>query len=259
MTVLDDPEPSGRYWWGCHADRHAGQQEARHSAQHWQVSGKTLDVEFEQPFLEALERAVTPSDADVIVARGVVLDLLAASDEPVLLTAFEDAWLTALGSRRPAEQAVTSADDPNRRYADPDPRDVHLMEFRARHSVRRAVAQLIGEAFIAQGEGNQYPIQPTRISVTYPGGGSSAPVVVNSPAIGDESSTPRFLPIRPIRARQDDVLLPAEEMLAGLDAVLGRRAWTWCERAAGPCTGTAGFGGRRGVAGPDAALARSNR
>ena len=54
-------------------------------------------MEFEQPFLDALERAVTPSDADVLVARGVVLDLLAASDEPVLLTAFEDAWLTAQG------------------------------------------------------------------------------------------------------------------------------------------------------------------
>jgi len=81
---------------------------------------------------EALERAVTPSDADVMVARGVVLDMLAASGEPVLLTAFEDAWATAQGSRRPAErttlQAITSA-DPNRRYADPDPRDPHLMEF----------------------------------------------------------------------------------------------------------------------------------
>ena len=147
------------------------------------VSGKTLDVEFEEPFLEALEQAVTPSDADVMVARGVVLDMLAASDEPVLLTAFEDAWLTAQGSRRPAErstlQAVASA-DPNRRYADPDPRDPHLMEFRARHAVRRAVAQLIGEGLIAQGEGNQYPIQPIRISVTYPGGGTSAPVVVHS-------------------------------------------------------------------------------
>src|SRR5829696_10086014 len=35
--------------------------------------------------LEALERAVTPSDADVMVARSVVLDMLAASGEPVLL------------------------------------------------------------------------------------------------------------------------------------------------------------------------------
>jgi hypothetical protein len=114
--------------------------------QDWHVSCRTFDVEFEQPFLEALERAVTPSDADVMVARGVVLDMLAASAGPVLLTAFEDAWLTAQGSRRPAErttlQAVTSA-DPNRRYADPDPRDPHLIEFRARHSVRQAVAQLI--------------------------------------------------------------------------------------------------------------------
>jgi len=97
------------------------------------------------------------------------------------------------------------------------------MEFRARHAVRRAVAQLIGEGLIAQGEGNQYPIQPIRISVTYPGGGTSAPVVVHSPVIGDESSTPRFLPIRSIGPRQGDVLLPAEEMLAGLDAILGRR------------------------------------
>jgi len=62
------------------------------------VSGKTLDVEFEEPFLEALEQAVTPSDADVMVARGVVLDMLAASDEPVLLTAFEDAWRLRRGA-----------------------------------------------------------------------------------------------------------------------------------------------------------------
>jgi hypothetical protein len=57
--------------------------------------------------------------------------------------------------------------DPNRRYADPDPGDPHLMEFRARHALRRALAQLIGEGLIAPWEGNQYPIQPTRISVTY--------------------------------------------------------------------------------------------
>ena len=209
-----------------HAPQTASVSACEARSRSWHVLGKTLDVEFEQPFLEALERAVTPSDADVMVARGVVLDMLSSSDEPVLLTAFEDAWLAAHGSRRPAErttlQAVTSP-DPNRRYADPDPRDPHLMEFRARHSLRRAVAQLIGEGLIAQGEGNQYPIQPTRISVTYPGGGTSAPVVVHSPAIGDESSTPRFLPIRSIGPRQGDVLLPAEEMLAGLDAILGRR------------------------------------
>ena len=48
-------------------------------------------------------------------------------------------------------------------------------------------------------------------------------MVVHSPVIGDESSTPRFLPIRSIGPRQGDVLLPAEEMLAGLDAILGRR------------------------------------
>ena len=48
-------------------------------------------------------------------------------------------------------------------------------------------------------------------------------MVVHSPAIGDESSTPRFLPIRSIGPRQGDVLLPAEEMLAGLDASLCRR------------------------------------
>jgi hypothetical protein len=100
---------------------------------------------------------------------------------------------------------------------------VEQWQCRARHSLRRAVAQLIGEGLIAQGEGNQYPIQPTRISFTYPGGGTSAPVFRAQLAIGDESSTPRFLPIRSIRPRQGDVLLPAEEMLAGLDAILGRR------------------------------------
>ena len=48
-------------------------------------------------------------------------------------------------------------------------------------------------------------------------------MVVHSPAIGDESSTPRFPPIRSIGPRQGDVLLPAEGMLAGLDAILSRR------------------------------------
>ena len=68
--------------------------------------GKTLDVEFEQPFLEALERAVTPSEADVMVARGVVLDMLSSSDEPVLLTAFEDAWLAAQGAGGPPNEQL---------------------------------------------------------------------------------------------------------------------------------------------------------
>lgn len=182
--------------------------------------------EFEQEFLEALERAVTPSTADVLVARTVVLDSIAASAEPVLVTAFEDAWLRALAGRRPAERTTLQllmATEQGRRYADPDPQNPHLMEFRARHAVRRALAQLIAEGVVARAQGNQYPVQPDRISVTYPGGGSSAPVLVHSPDIGDYGTTPRFMPVRPVESGLDEVLLPAEEILTGLDDILGPR------------------------------------
>jgi hypothetical protein len=76
---------------------------------------------------------------------------------------------------------------------------------------------------IARGEGNQYAIQPERIPVKYPGGASSVPVVVHSPYIGDHGSTPRFVSVRPTADDSVDVLLPVEEMIAGLDAVLGPR------------------------------------
>ena len=183
-------------------------------------------MEFEAPFIEALQQAVTPSEADVAIARGVVLDAVTHADEPALVTDFEDAWLKAQGGRRPAErtqyQAVASTQN-GRRLADPDPTDPHLMEFRCRHAVRRAIAQLIAEGVIAKGEGNQYPIQPERIPVQYPGGGSSAPVLVHSPYIGDYGSTPRFMAVRPAAHDTVDVLLPIGEMIADLDAVLGPR------------------------------------
>jgi hypothetical protein len=103
----------------------------------------TRDVQFERPFVEAMQKAVTPSEADVAVARGVILDTLATATEPTLVTTFEDAWLEAQGGRRPAErmqfQAVASQ-EPGRRLADPDPMDPHIMEFRGRHAVRRAIA-----------------------------------------------------------------------------------------------------------------------
>ncbi|RZU10715.1 hypothetical protein EV645_7183, partial [Kribbella rubisoli] len=97
------------------------------------------------------------------------------------------------------------------------------MEFRGKHAVRRAIAQLIAEGVIARGDGNQYGLQPERISVSYAGGGDSAPVFVHSPHISDTSSTPRFLLVGPEAAGDTESLLPAEEMLTGLDRVLGTR------------------------------------
>ena len=138
----------------------------------------TQEVEFERPFVEAMQNAVTPSEADVAAARGVILNALATATEPTLVTTFEDAWLEAHGGRRPAErtqfQAVTSG-EPGRRLADPDPTDPHIMEFRGRHAVRRAIAQLTAEGVIARGEGNQYAIQPERIPVEYPEGPPASP------------------------------------------------------------------------------------
>ena len=183
-------------------------------------------MEFEPVFVEALQRAVTPSDADVSVARGAVLAVMAGSAQPPLLTEFEDEYLAAVGIIRPPERTVYQAvvsSEPGQRFADPDPMEPHLGVFRAQHAVRRAVAQLIAEGWIVRGEGNQYPIQPERISVEYPGGGSSAPVLVHSPHIGDRSSPPRFLLVRPADGDGVETLLPVEEMLVDLDGILGMR------------------------------------
>lgn len=186
-------------------------------------------MEFEAPFVEAMQAAVTPSEADVLVARTVILAALAEATEPVRLTDFEDRWLTATGGQRPADRTTFTAQqstEPGRRLADPDPHDPHLTDFRCRHAVRRALAQLVAEGVLTRAEGNQYDIQPERISVTYPGGGSSVPVLVHSPHIGDQGNTPRFMPVRPLDTDPSEVLLPVEELLADLAPILGARGMT---------------------------------
>lgn len=186
-------------------------------------------MDFEPAFIEAMQRSVTPSEADVLVARGVITAALSDSPEPLPVTHFEDQWISAQGAQRPAERTrflAHPATEPSRRLADPDPSDPHLIEFRGRHAVRRAVAQLVAEGVIARGEGNQYDLQPERISVDYPGGSSSAPVFVHSPHIGDPGSSPRFMAVRPPEIDHSEVLLPVDELLADLDTVLGPRGMT---------------------------------
>jgi hypothetical protein len=184
-------------------------------------------MDFEAPFVEAMQAAVTPSEADVLVARAAILGAMAEATQPVLLTEFEDRWLTAVGGHRPGDRTKFTAHpatEPGRRLADPDPHDPHLTVFRGRHAVRRALAQLVAEGVLTRAEGNQYATQPERIPVDYPGGGSSAPVVVHSPYVNDHGSTPRFMPVRPLDG--SEVLLPVEELLSGLDVILGARGMT---------------------------------
>lgn len=186
-------------------------------------------MDFEAPFVDAMQQAVTPSEADVLVARTAILGAIAEATQPVLLSEFEDRWLTAVGGQRPADRTKFTAHpatEPGRRLADPDPHDPHLTVFRGRHAVRRALAQLVAEGVLTRAEGNQYATQPERIPVDYPGGGSSAPVVVHSPYINDHGSTPRFMPVRPLDGDGSEVLLPVEELLSGLDVILGARGMT---------------------------------
>lgn len=186
-------------------------------------------MEFEAPFIDAVQEAVTPSAADVMVARGAILAALAEATQPMLLTEFEDRWLAAVGGQRPAERTRYTAlpgTEPGRRLADPDPHDPHLMAFRGRHAVRRALAQLIAEGILTRGEGNQYQPQPESIPVDYPGGSSGVRVLVHSPYISDQGSTPRFMPVLPLDGDANEVLLPVEELLLGLDDILGARGMT---------------------------------
>lgn len=190
-------------------------------------------MNFEPAFVDAMQAAVTPSEADVLTARGVILSALAAASEPVRRTDFEDAWLAAHSSQRPtghnARFTAQASDLPGRRLADPDPSDPHLMVVRARHAVSRALGQLTAEGEITRGEGDQYASRGENIPVDYPGGGSSVNVFVHSPAMGDPGSTARFMPVRPARESGDavsEVLLPVDELVAGLEDILGPRGVT---------------------------------
>lgn len=187
-------------------------------------------MSIEEPFVAAVQAAATPSEADVLVARGVILAALAEANMPVVTTEFENRWLTAVGSQRPADRSrltAMPATGPGRRLSDPDPNDPHLTTFRARHAVRRALAQLVGEGVITRAEGNQYQPQPESIPLDYPGGSSGVPVLVHSPLIDISSgSHSRFMPVRPGESGGSEVLLPVEELLAELDGILGARGMT---------------------------------
>ncbi|WP_106848507.1 hypothetical protein [Blastococcus sp. Marseille-P5729] len=185
-------------------------------------------MDFESAFKEAVQAAVTPSEADILVARGVVLDAMDTATEPVVSTEFVDRWLEAIGSQRPAPRTrftAAPATEKGRRLADPDPMDPHMAEVRGGHAVRWAVSQLVAEGVLTQGPGNNYAIQPERISVDYPGGSSGVPVLVHSPLVGNPREYQRFMPARREPAGSE-VLLPVDELLAGLDEILGSRGAT---------------------------------
>ena len=187
-------------------------------------------MDFEEPFVAAVQEAATPSEADVLVARGVILEAFAETSVPVVTTEFEDRWLAAIGSQRPADRmkfTALPATEPGRRLADPDPQDPHLATFRGKHAVRRALAQLVAEGVLTRAEGNQYQPQPESIPTDYPGGSSHTPVLVHSPLIDISSgSFSRFMPVRTDDRHGSEVLLPVEELLAGLDDILGVRGAT---------------------------------
>lgn len=182
-------------------------------------------MNFEEPFVDAVQTVVTPSEADILVVRGIVLAAMNDAAEPVVTTDFVDRWLEAVGSRRPAPRTkftALPAGERGRRLADPDPLEPHLAEVRGTHAVRWAVSQLVSEGVLTLGPGNNYALQPERIDVAYPGGSSGVPVLVHSPLIGKYQ---RFMPVR--RDPTDsEVLLPVEELLAGLDDILGARGET---------------------------------
>lgn len=68
-------------------------------------------MDFEADFVEALQDAVTPTPADVLIARTAIMSLLADSIRPIRLSDFENAWLEAQGVSRPAERTQYRASD----------------------------------------------------------------------------------------------------------------------------------------------------
>lgn len=187
-------------------------------------------MNFEEPFIAAVQKAATPTEGDVLVARGVVLAAFVETDVPVVTTEFEDRWLAAVGVHRPADRTrftALPATEPGRHLADPDPQDPHLATFRGKHAVRRALAQLVAEGVLTRAEGNQYQPNPESIPTDYPGGSSHVPVLVHSPVIDvNNGSYSRFMPVRSADRDGSEVLLPVEELLAGLDGLLGSRGMT---------------------------------
>ena len=185
-------------------------------------------MNFESAFVDAVQAAVTPSEADVLIARGVILEATEGVSEPVVTTEFVDRWLEAIGSSRPAPRSkftALPAKEEGRRLADPDPMDPHLAEYRGTHAVRWAVSALVAEGVLTRGAGNNYTMQPERINVDYPGGSSGVPVLVHSPIVGNPNEYHRFMPVRRDPAGSE-VLLPVEELLDGLDDILGARGVT---------------------------------
>lgn len=177
-------------------------------------------------FIEGVRRAVDPTNADIALARAVIQAQVGDANEPVVLTDFEDAWLLAHGVERAGNRdsvLAAPSSDSGRRFADPDPLDRVLMTQRCQHSIRWAVAQLIAEGVLVRGEGNQHPVQPLRIPVSYVGGGDSVEVFLHSPHVSDPGSAPRFLLAHPEDRVPTATLPPIDELLSGLDALLGRR------------------------------------
>lgn len=184
---------------------------------------QTLRVPFEAEFETSLKAAVTPSEADLTVARELcVRALMDAAGDPQRVRDFEDAWLTAHDATRTEATVYQAADstDPGRRMANADPTDPVLMTVRAKHAIRFAVAELTAEGVLTRGHGDSYRVHTERVPVNHQGRADGVEFVVHSPLVDTDGAT-RYQLVRPQVLA--DGLLPTERMLEGLDRLLGPR------------------------------------
>ena len=141
-----------------------------------------------------------------------------------MTTVFEDRWVAAIGSHRPGDSTKFTAPaghGSGRRLADPDPQGPHLATFRGKRAVRPALAQLVAWGVMTRADGNQYQPQPESIPTDHPGGSSDPGARALAAHRYEPGSYSRFMSVRFADRDGSEVLLPVEELLAGLDDILG--------------------------------------
>lgn len=179
---------------------------------------------FGAEFDEAVRIAVTPSDADIMRARQLIIELLTAS---VSMTAhdFDTAWATAHDLPEVVERQVRAERAAPGQWAPPSRNEPYLTILRGHEAFRYAIAELLADGVVVWSAGDLYnELESTTVSFVYSGGGNPVSIELGSPRLepgGSRWQLSRRATTATTAGHWE--LLGRDDFLEGLEPLLGSR------------------------------------
>lgn len=170
---------------------------------------------------EVIQAAVVPSDADVMAARSIALELACQAKSAPRSTDILDEWLRrSHGLTLATVSTEVRVEREPGRWRPPAPDSPGLVKIRGTAAVATAIAQLLADGLLLRVHGDYYGEDIDRhVSVSHAGGGDSVTVRFNYPVVDDSA---RWRPAVNTDGASVEVL-DAAGLVADLDDLLGSR------------------------------------